>query len=122
MDGEVVEHDDVAGPQRRDEDLLDIGAELSDVDRAVEDGRGGEPVEPQRRDHRVRLPMAAGRVIVEARAAGTAAIPPQQIGRDAAFIEKDVLPDIAQRLPVAPVAPGRRDIRPALFVGVYRFF
>ena len=120
--GEVVEHDDVAGPQGRDQDLVDIRAERVRIDRAVEHARGGEPLQAQRRDHRVRLPFAAGRVIVEPRAAGTAAIPAQQIGGDAALIEKDVLPDIAQRLPVAPVAPGRSDVRPALFVGVDRFF
>jgi hypothetical protein len=29
---------------------------------------------------------------------------------------------VAERLPRAPAAPGGRDIRAALFVGVYRFF
>ena len=81
-----------------------------------------EPVEPQRGDDRVRLPMTAGRVIAEARARGTAAIAAQQIRRDAAFIEEDVLAHVAQRLPRPPLAPRRGDIRPALFVGVYRFF
>ena len=68
------------------------------------------------------LPVPAGRVIVEPRAAGTAAIPAQQVRGDAALIEKDVLPNIAQWLPVPPLAPCDRDIRPPLFVGVYRFF
>ena len=122
MDRQVVEHDHVAGPQRRDEDLVDIRAKRVGIDRAVKDARGGEPLQAQRCDHGVRLPLAAGRVIVEARPAGTAAISPQQVGGDAALIEKDVLPDVAQRLPVAPVAPGRGDVRPTLFVGVDRFF
>jgi hypothetical protein len=52
----------------------------------------------------------------------TAAIPAQQISRNAALIEKDVLTHIAQRLPCLPLAAGRRDIRTALFVGVYGFF
>jgi len=59
---------------------------------------------------------------VEARPARIAAIPAQQIRGDAALIQKDVLPDVAERLPVPPLAPRRRDIRPALLVGVYRFF
>ena len=75
MDRQVVEHDHVAGPQRRHEDLVDIRDERVGIDRAVEDARGGEPLQAQRRDHRVRLPLATGRVIVEAGAAGTAAIP-----------------------------------------------
>lgn len=41
---EVVEHDDVARTQRRDEDLLDVREKRGIVDRAVEDGRGGEAV------------------------------------------------------------------------------
>ena len=53
---------------------------------------------------------------------GTAAVAPEQIGRDAAFIEKDVLPHIAERLPLAPPAPLSGDVGPALFVGVYGFF
>ena len=58
---------------------------------------------------------------MEARPARIAAIPAQQIRGDAALIQKDVLPDVAERLPVPPLAPRRRDIRPALLVGLYRF-
>jgi hypothetical protein len=79
-------------------------------------------VRPQGGDDRVRLPMPAGRVIAEPHATEAASISAQQIGRDAAFIEKDVLPGVAQRQPVAPAAPLSRDVGAALFVGVYRFF
>jgi len=37
-------------------------------------------------------------------------------------IEKDVLPHVAKRLPLAPVAPLSRDVGASLLVGVYRFF
>jgi hypothetical protein len=66
--------------------------------------------------------MAARRVVAEPHAARTAAVPPQQIGRDAAFIDEDVLADIPQRQPVAPASTVSGDVGPALFVGVYRFF
>ena len=102
--------------------MLDIGEEGRIVDRSIEDGGAPEAVEAERGDHRVRLPMTTGRVIAEARAGRTAAVAPQEIGRYAAFIEEDVLPRVAQRLPGAPLAARRRDIRPALLVGVYRFF
>ena len=59
VDGEVVEDDDIARAQRRDQDLLDVGEERRRVDRAVEDGRRAEAVEAQRRDDGVRLPVAA---------------------------------------------------------------
>ena len=61
-------------------------------------------------------------VIPETRAAGAPAVAPEQIRGDPAFIQEDLLRHVAQRLPRPPLAPGRRDIRPALFVGVYRFF
>ena len=69
MAREIIEHHDVTRAQRGDQDLLDIGAEGRRVDRSVEDRRGAQPLEPQRGDHRVRLPMAAGRVIVQPDAA-----------------------------------------------------
>jgi hypothetical protein len=66
--------------------------------------------------------MAAGGVVAKARAGGTAAVATQEIRGDAALIEKDVVPPIAQRLPLVPVPAGGGDVRPALFVGVYGFF
>lgn len=119
---EVIEHHDVAGAQRGHQDLFDIGAEGRIVDRSVEDRRRAQPLEPQRGDHRVRLPMAAGGVIVQPDAARTAAIPSQQVGRHATFIEKHVLTHVAQRLPGLPLSPCRGDIRASLLIGVYRFF
>jgi hypothetical protein len=62
------------------------------------------------------------RVIVEPRAAQTPAESPQQIGRHATFIEKPILPHVAQRLPASPLAPRGCHIRAPLFVGVDRFF
>ena len=119
---EVIEHHDVARTQRGDQDLLDIRAEGRIVDRSVEDRRRAQPLEPQRGDHRVRLPMAAGGVIVQPDTARTAAIPSQQVRRHATFIEEHVLAHVAQRLPRLPLSPSRGDIRTSLFVGVYRFF
>ena len=81
VDREVIEHHDVAGLQRGHQ--FDIGEERRRVDRSVEDRRRAQPLQPQRRDHRVRLPMAEGGVIVEPDAARTTAIPSQEIGRHA---------------------------------------
>ena len=75
--GQVVEHDDVAGPQGRREHVLDVGEDAPLIDRPVEDGRRGQARQAQAGDHRVRLPMAAGGMVAESVAAGTAAIPPQ---------------------------------------------
>ena len=122
VDGEIVEHDDIARSERRCEHLLYVGAKAGVVDRPIEHGRRREPVGPQRGDDRVRLPVTAGRVIAQPHAAETAPVAAQQIGRDAAFIEKDVVPGVAQRQPVAPAASLSGDVGAPLFVGVYRFF
>ena len=119
---EIIEHDDIAGAQRRREDLLDVRQERRVVDRAIKDRRCHQAVETQRRNHGVRLPVTAGRVIAESRAHRTAPIAAQQVGGHATFVEKYILADITQRLPGPPVAARRRDIRPTLFGGVYRFF
>src|SRR5256885_950077 len=66
--------------------------------------------------------MAAGRVITESHAARAATVASQQVRRHATFIEKDVLAHIAEGLPGAPRPTGRDNVRPSLFVGVYRFF
>ena len=122
MDGEVVEPHHVARAERGHQDLLDVGEKRRIVDRPVEHRRGREAIEAQRRYDGVRLPMTAGRVIAKARAAQTAAVPAQQIRRDPAFIEKQILRHVAEWLPRLPLPSGRGDIRPTLLVGVYRFF
>ena len=66
--------------------------------------------------------MAARRMVVEAGPPGTATVATQQIGRDAALVEKHVLGGIVQRQPGPPLAALRGDVRPTLFVGVNRFF
>ena len=119
---QIIEHHHVPGSQRGHQDLFDIREERRLIDRSVEHGGCAETLEPQRGDHRVCLPMAARRMVVEPDAARTPAIAPQQIRRDAALVEPHVLPHIAQRLPQAPVPPRRGDISAALLVGVYRFF
>jgi hypothetical protein len=66
--------------------------------------------------------MTARRVIAQPCAPRTTPVAADQIGGDAAFINEDVLPNIAERLRLAPAAPLSSDIRPSLFVGVYGFF
>jgi hypothetical protein len=122
VDGEVVEHHHVARTQRRRQDLFDIRKKAGVVDRPIEHGRGAQAVEAQGRNDRVGLPMPAGRVVAQARAAQTASVAPEQVGRDAAFIQEDKVLRIAERQPGAPTAPLSDDVRPPLLVGVYGFF
>jgi hypothetical protein len=70
----------------------------------------------------VRLPMAAGRVISNARPAQTSSKAAQQIGGHARFVYEDVLAGLVEWLCVAPLPASRCNIRSTLFVGVDRFF
>src|SRR5262245_38966058 len=122
MDRQIVEDHHIAGAQGGHQHLFDIGEKRVIVNRAVKHGRRLDPVESERRDHGMRLPMTAGRVIPEPRSARTPTIATEQIRRNATFIDKDVLPGIMERLPGAPLASLSGDVWPSLFVGVYRFF
>ena len=122
VDGEVVEDDDIARPERGHQDLLDIRAKTRGVDRAIKHGRCREPLQPQGGNHGASFPMTAGCVIAEPRPAKTPPIPAEEVRGHAALIQEDVLPDVAERLPVAPPTPLSGDVGPALFVGVNRFF
>jgi hypothetical protein len=122
MLGEVIEHHHVARSQRGHQHLFDIGQETRRLDGAIEHGGRAQALEAQRGDDRVRLPVAAGRVIVEPFATRTAPVPAQQIGGHPALVEEDILPHIPEGQPRVPVAPGGDDVRAPLFVGVDRFF
>jgi len=61
-------------------------------------------------------------VIAGARAAWTARIPAEQIGGDPRFVDKDEPVGSVERLPLAPLPAGSRDISATLFGGVYGFF
>ena len=74
VDNEVVQHDDIARSQRGHQHLFDVGKETRAIDWSIEHGWRGETVEAERGDHRVRLPVTAGRVIAEPGAARTPAI------------------------------------------------
>ena len=119
---QVVEDDDVAASQCGHQHLLDVGQKTGIVDRAIEHGWRTQTLRPQPHDDGVGLPVPARRVIAESQAPETPTIAAEKVGRDAAFIKKDVLPRVAERQPVSPAAPLSGDVGPPLLVGVDRFF
>lgn len=74
MDDEVVEHDDLGGAERGHQYLFDVGQETRTIDRPIEHGGWVDAIEAERGDHRMGLPMTAGRVIVEPPAEGASAV------------------------------------------------
>ena len=63
---EIIGDDDVAGVQRRHQDLFDVGQEAGPVHRTVEDARRGQAGDPQRREKRAGLPPRTRSVILDA--------------------------------------------------------
>ena len=71
VDGQIVEHHDIAAPQRRGQHLLHVGAKAGVVYGPIKHGRRGESGGSQRRHDGVRLPMPTRRVIAQAHSAQT---------------------------------------------------
>ncbi len=122
MRGEVVGDDDVAGRERRDQDLCNVGQKTVAVHRAVDDARRGQPGGSQATDKGAGLPPRERRVIADAVAARAASVPAQEIRRDAGFIEKDEARRVPRRRRGLPLLPRGRDVGPVVFGRAYRFF
>lgn len=119
---EIVEDDDIAWPERRHQRLLDVRQKAGIVDRPIEDHRGVDAIAAERRDEGVHLPMATRRVVAQPHPSRAAAIPTQQVRRDAGLVNEHVAARVVQRQRVLPAPARGGDISAALFVGVYRFF
>ena len=119
---EVIGDDDVPRMQGGHEDLFDIGEEARPVDGAVEDPGRGQASHPQRCEKRTGLPPGARRVVVDAGPAEGPTIPPQEIVRNAGFIEKNQACRIPGRRGGVPHDPRGRDVRSIVFGGPDRFF
>jgi hypothetical protein len=122
MRGEVVGDDDVARRERGDQDLLDVGEKTVAVHRAIDHAWCGQAGETQAGDKGARLPARERRMIADALAARATAVPPQEIRRDAGFIEKDEVRRVPRRRRGLPLLPRRGDVRPIVFGRAYRFF
>jgi len=122
MGGEVVGNDDVAGRQRGDQDLVNGREKAVAIHRAVDHAGGRQPRHPQAGDEGARLPARERGVIADPVAARTAAIPAQEIRRDAGFIEKDEVRRVPRRRRGLPLLTRGGDVGPVVFGRAYRFF
>ena len=122
MGAQVVHHEDVAGLKRRDEDLVEVGEKTVPVHRSIEQPRRGQAGHPQCPHECAGLPVMMRRMIVDARAAPTPAVAPQQVRRDPTFIEKREAGRINRGGDPLPVRPGRSDVGAILFGRADRFF
>lgn len=94
--------DDVAGAQRRDEHLLDIGEEALAVDRPVDQHRGVDSREPEAGDESGRAPVAVRNAGAQALAPRGAAAQSCHLGVEPSLVDEDQTFRIKIRLPFAP--------------------
>jgi hypothetical protein len=104
------------------EELLDIGFEGLRVDRAVENQRRHDAVEPQPSHQRRRLPVAVGNGGAQPLAASGAAVATGHVGRGPSLIDKDQLLGVESRLAFHPILAALQDVRPFPLGSVRRLF
>lgn len=95
---EIVHDDDIAGRQRRGEELFDPRREASTVDRPVKDGRGVDAVRAQGRHEGQRAPVSMGNFRDEPLATRTPATERRHVGLGPGFVDEDQAPGIKASL------------------------
>ena len=119
---EIVQDDNVAVPQGRDEELLDVEQKAFTVDRAIKDAWGGDAINAQCRQKGQRQPVAMRRAGAKSPALLRPAAQGRHVGLDPGLIDKNQ-PRCAQPgLQPEPPFPLSGDIRPGDFLGVNGFF
>jgi hypothetical protein len=91
MAAEIVQDDNVAGPQHRHELLFDVGPEALAVDQSIEDTRRGKPVAAQRPEEGQGTPMAVGSEAAQAFTLGAPATQRRHVGLDPSLVDEDEL-------------------------------
>lgn len=113
--GQVVEHNDIAAPERGREDVADVGSERIAIHRCVEHPWCGQARQAQACDEGHRLPMPEGSAVAAAFADRCPAIKPRHLGIHAGLVEEDEALRIDVRLGCSPqLSPGRY-VRSVLF-------
>ena len=120
--GQIVQDDAVARLEGGSEHLFNRGDEAGAIERAVEDGGGGEVVGSQGGNEGGGFPMAVEDLRHEAGAAPTPPIAARHLRLERGLVEEDEVGAVELRRLGAPVLPGRPDIRPLLCGGVQDFF
>ena len=119
---EVVHDDDIAGRERRHEELLDIGSEELAVDWAIEHARRVDPVMAQRGEEGQRLPRAE-RGLGDELATALRPTPERgHVGLGPGLVDEDEALGIKPPLILLPLRPAPRDLRTTLLSGEQRFF
>ena len=119
---EIVQDDDVASSQGREETLFHIGEEAGAVDRALEDTGGSNAVATEGGHESQRLPVAIRPRGDQPLAARAAAVAAGHIGLGPRLINEHEPVGIKPALRALPTGATPRDIGPLLLGGRETFF
>jgi hypothetical protein len=120
--GKVVQDDYLAPAERGKKNLFDIDQKRFGVDGAFQRKGGLNAIEPNRRDHRCRLPVSGRRLGQQTLPLPTPAVQTHHVRLGPAFIDetKAMGIDLVGALP--PLDPGLFYVRSVLLGGPERFF
>lgn len=119
---QIVHDDDIAGRERRHEELLDIVGEALAIDRLVEHARGVDPIAAECREEGHRTPMAIGHLGVKPLADRRPATQRRHVGLRPGFVDEDEARRIKPALIFLPLFASPSDHGSELFGGQYAFF
>ena len=122
VSGEIVDDDDVAGRQARDEAAIEVGEEDIAVHRPIDDERGDEAVRAQPADKGGDLPMAVRDAADQALAAAAPATDGRHVRARPGLVDEDETARIKQGLSRDPLAARRGDVGALLLGRVHDFF
>lgn len=119
---EIVDDNNIAGSERRQKKLLDIGAEALAVDRSIDDARRVDPVVAQRRQKGQRSPMSVRNLAQEPVTTRCPAAQARHVGLGPGLVDKDQTRWIKPILIGFPPCASAGDVGTILLGGEQRFF
>ena len=119
---QIVEDDDVAGLERRNQVLLDPGRESAAIDRSIEHQRCDDPIAAQTRQKGQRLPVAERHLAHQGLTARRPAGQPGHVGLDPGLIDEHQPTGVKAVLMRLPAASQPGYPRPILLGRHQRFF
>jgi hypothetical protein len=122
MAAEIVENDNVAWLEGRDQELFDIGQETPAVDGTVDDRRSVDPVMAKRGEEGQRLPMTVRDLGAQPFTPATATMGARHIGLGPGLVDEDEAPGIKPSLITLPACAPTRHVAPILFGRQHGFF
>src|SRR5258706_10558556 len=119
---QIVDDDDMAGPERWNQALLQVLDEDRPVYRAIDDEGRAEAVQSKSGHKGHRLPVPPGNATDHPATSLGPSVEARHFGRSPGLIDEDELCRIEPGLLVLPSRPRLSHVRPLLLGGVHAFF